>query len=384
MNQNIIFIIVLIILFCMSIYGYNIQSMSQKDKKTQALKTQVLKTNSINVDVVKEDACFLYENVNRNQTIYMRLVNILNKLSHKKQIRLKDNCKETTYIAGTYDDRLKIEIRQVTEHILNRINSKTGFNFIPVYYDNITEIVDKMGNKNFVYNVYVQDPNEELTFRLFVDAVKFVDPRPKSIPPVTCAEVTTPGQDTYEIGYPKPEQFIPLPTEVISTPGWLPLSRRGVNIAYIAPIKSLYINELKIYNSNLVVHANGKCLMDQICGFYDNKLDQSLFNGPTTPFQEPACQRNKWPVLPDQPEGVKAWPCAKVSENWDQWSVFKPTCANTQTHGIQSSTVPIPVRAEYWPTHATIPRGSGPSYWLFARTRGDPAIETADFSSTTA
>lgn len=330
---------------------------------------------------IKEDPCFLFENTNRNQVVYMKLISLFEKLSCQKKMRLK-NCQKTDYIDGTMDDRLKRELDQITNVILKKVEKLSGFYFRKFYYDNVTEIVDKKGNKNFKYIVFIDDPQEWLQLRIQIDVVKFANKAPQSSA-VTCSQVTTPGQETYEIGYPKPDQLFPLPTEVITT-GLDVLGFKGVTPDQVMPIKYLYLNCIRVYNSNLVINAEGKCLDDCApCGNYGISLDHSLFNGPSTPFVEPSCVRNKWPTLPDQPKDRPyEWNCAARSNNWDEKGVFSPPeCKTKKCFGIQSSTTPMPLQPEYWPTLATIPRNSGPNYWLFDLTRGHPySGASADFS----
>lgn len=370
MNQNIsllsvIIIIILFIYFIKYENNYNIKSKSI---------------------TVKQDPCYLYENTNRTQTLYLKLINSLKKISatsdNKCNIKtLGNNCKRELYIQGTTDNRLKTELNEITKIILNKINSITGFYFKIVYFDTITVFEDCQQNKNFIYNVFIYDTNEELAIRLYINVIKYIYKCPKKNKLITCAETTTPGMK-FEIGYPKPEQLIPLPTSVITTGGGPNiLNNNGINIKEISPIKYLFVNEVKIYNTNSVINANGKCIKPSLCGtLMDTTLDSSIFNQPTTPFTEPSCVRNKWPKLYDEPENVKAWPCGTESPYWNKSGIPISSSCNTQIAGIRSSTTQFPVTPAYWPTLATLPRNSGPNYWMFNLTRGDPATDGADFT----
>lgn len=376
MNINIYLLFVILVILMIISYKENHHKIIPKYKKKQPTKLS-------NKQCINEDPCFLYENTNRTQILYLKLVTVLKKLSCNKKKTLGKNCKQNVFIQGTTSNRLKTELDEVTKIVLDKINSETGFYFRKVYFDTITVFEDCHKNKNFIYNVFINDPHEELDIRLYIDVIKYIIKCPQKPKEITCTSVTTPGMDTFEIGYPQPEQLIPLPTEVIST-GAAPdlLSTKGINIKKISPIKYLYINEAKIYNTNAVVNANGKCLMDPLCGNINNEttLSCSLFNQPTTPFQEPACVQNKWPRLKNEPRNLVAWPAATESPYWDTKGIPSPPTCNTQICGTRSSTTQYPLVPSYWPTLATIPRNSGPNEWMFSLVRGDTAIDGASYS----
>ena len=376
MNQNVILFLVILGIFILISTNENKKLLILK-KFNKNIYPKFNKKSCIN-----EDPCFLYENTNRSQVLYHKLITALKKLSHSKKKTLGCNCKENVYIQGTTGNRLKTEVTQVTKIILNKINSITGFYFKQVYLDTITVFEDNKGNKNFKYNVFVYDTNEELDIRLYIDVIKYIIQCPKKAKAITCTSVTTPGMDTFEIGYPQPEQLLPLPTEIISTgAGGELLSPKGINIKRIEPIKYLHINEVKIYNTNAVINANGKCLMDPVCGnIKDTTLSSSSFNQPTTPFTEPACVRNKWPRLNDEPRGVTAWPTATESPYWNIFGIPSPPTCNTQNCGTRSSTTQFPIQASFWRNNYVLPRHSSIYRQLFSLTRGDVATEGADFT----
>lgn len=332
-------------------------------------------------EIIKEDPCFLYENTNRTQTLYLKLVNSLDKLSSGKKLSLGKNCKENIFIQGTTDNRLKTELDEITKIILCKINNMTGFFFKKIYYDTITQFEDCYGNKNFIYNVFIYDTNEELNIRLYIDVIKYIYKLPSKKKKITCTQATLPGMK-FEIGYPQPEQLIPLPTSVIVN-GWDVLNNDGINIKEIPPIRYLYINKVQVFNTNAVINVgDGKCVKPPVCGdLMDTTLDSSEFNQPTTPFVEPSCVRNKWPQLYNEPKDVKAWPCGYPSPYWDSKGIPYPSACNSQITGIRSSTTQFPVTPTFWPTLPTIPRNSGPNYWLFNLTRGDPATEGAAYTN---
>ncbi len=333
---------------------------------------------------IKQDPCYLYDNINRNQLVYKKLMDAMRFLSKKRPIELKSDCKKNVYIQGTFTDVLRQEVDEITDLILNKLNYRTGFFFKKIDYDNITEIVDSFGNKNFDYHVFVQDPQETIVVRLHINVIKYIFQPFEHKKYLTCAQATTPEFPTYEIGYPRPDQFLPLPTEVITTAN-IVLSDKGINVPSVSPIKYLFINLIEVYNNNWILQPDKKCKpINAVSGFYNVPFDHSPYNGPSTPFQEPNCVANKWITPPDKPANAKIWNCAFQPFEWDDKGILTTACKNRPTcEGYQTSTEQMPAQPEYWPTNSTIPRISGPYAWMFDLVRGDPAIDTADFSDYT-
>lgn len=353
-----------------------------ENRKNEQLKREKERKKDI---LIKEDPCFLYENINRTQLVYLKLINVLKELSHDKDKRtsLEGELKNEVFVRGIMAHYIRSELNQLTNLILSQVNSITGFAFVIVDYDFVKSYTDKDGNIRYIYDVFVQDTHEALTVRLFIDVIKYINPpHKKTKKPVTCAAATTPGMNTYEAGYPQPEQLIPLPTQIVYS-GYDVIGHRGVNVKEPAKIAGMFINEVRIYNSSEVLNANGECLANPTCGNLEGEttLDSSAFNGPTTPFAEGNCQRNKWIDPLDKPKNVKEWPCSNYPFVWDTKGVpFYKNC-NSEKGGVNSAYEERPVVPEYNPTIMTVPRNSGPNYWLFNLTRGDPATEGADYTN---
>jgi len=389
MNQNFILLIILFVLFAITFTNENfIKNKNIVNNSEKKFKQNIKQKNQH----IYKDACVLYENTNRTQVIYLKLISALKNLSNQDKIKLGPRCKEEVFIQGTSSNRLKEEVNQVTKIILDRLNENTGYNFKSIYLDTITVFEDKSGNKNFIYNVFVNDSNEEMDIRLYIDVIKYIVKCPEKSEPITCTSVTTPGmsasgvENTFEIGYPQPEQLIPLPSEVITTGGGPDLlSVKGINIHKIPPIKSIHINTVKIYNTNAVINSNNQCITqngEPTCGnIKGTSLSSSSFNQPTTPFVEPSCVRNKWPVISPIQTDMKAFPAGQASEYWNEKGVPMSTTCNTQETGINGSTTDYPITAQYWANNFVVPKWSGPNNWLFSLTRGDVATEGADFTN---
>lgn len=385
MKQNFILLLISMVLFVFVL-------VNEKFIKKDIYDNDIKNDNKEKFNFTNENNnCSLFVNTNRTQDIYLKLLTALKNLSNDNKIKLDSNCKEEIYIQGTSPNLLKREVNEITQKIINKLNNILKSNFRIIQLDTINVFEDKDENKNFIYNVFINDPNEELDIRLFIDVIKYVNKTPKKTNPITCAAVTTPGmtasgvENTFEIGYPQPEQLIPLPTEVITTSGGPDvLSAKGINIHTIPEIKSLYINTIKIYNTNAVINANNQCITqygEPTCGNINGtSLSSSSFNQITSPFIEPAHIRNPWPIISSAQTDMKAWPYGKKSEYWNKKGVPISTTCNTQETGISSSTTEYPVEPSFWRSNYVLPKWSGPNNWLFSLTRGDVATEGADFT----
>lgn len=377
------YIIIFIILFISVIFSC-ITYYYTKEKKNTLIELKKEKN-------VKVDSCFLYENIDRSQLIYLKLRDVLHNISSKKEITLGDNCKQKVYIQGTYDNRLNTEINEINDIILKKIRILTGFFFKKVRNGTITIFEDEWGNKNFIYDSFIYEYNEQTQIRLFVNVIKIPRKDPENKILKTCTEITNPGM-TFEAGIPQPEQLIELPTQTVNTgPGDL-LSNKGINIKKIDPIKYLWINKVMIFNTDADINIiDGKCVTPEVCGDLKGSttLESSEFNGPTTPWFEPSCIYNKWPILKDNPNNnecgkkFRAWPAGEMDYfHWNDQGIYLPKTCNSQILGLRTSTTGEPLVANYYPTLATIPRASGPNNWLFEPTRTILPTQRATFTVT--
>lgn len=378
MRIIIIFIILLICVILSSIiyYNYSVKTTQIELKKERK---------------VKVDPCFLYENIDRSQLIYLKLRDVLHKISVKNEITLGDNCKQKIYIQGTYDNRLNTEINEINDIILKKIRILTGFFFKKIKNGTITIFQDEWCNKNFIYDSFFYEYNEQLQIRLYINVIKIPRKDPENKILKTCTEITNPKMK-FEAGIPQPEQLIELPTQTINTgPGEL-LSNKGINIKKIDPIKYLWINKVMIFNTDSVINVkDGSCITPEVCGDLKGSttLESSEFNGPTTPWFEPSCIYNKWPLLKDNPNNndcgkkFREWPAGEMDYfHWNDQGIYLPKTCNSHILGLRSSTTEEPLVANYYPTLATIPRATGPYFWLFEPTRTILPTERATFTVT--
>ena len=330
-----------------------------------------------------------YVNVNDQQHIFWEIIQLFKKLTkpQSEQRTFSSDCDYELYKPETTPIEVTDELNEVTDKIMELVRENGQYAFVRnTYstYDNIGRYEDTTGNVRYDYDVFVQDPINAFQLRLKIDVIKYIDPAQKrrrdrilqENTESTCAKVTRPAFPTYPIGYPKPRQEIPLPTQVIPTGRQL-IGIKGVNIRDPLPIRSLYLNSIRIYNTNWVLGADKLCGLKEygtdLGGFSDGTLDSSkckLGTSNNGGCQEPAYLYNPWIPVP----GEEKYP--HYDKNCDIGSVFKwdkngvmPT-PNPPCAGVRDPRIQQPFTAEYNPTVATLPRWEGDNDWLFQLGRG--------------
>ena len=328
-----------------------------------------------------------FVNINTQQYIYWELVRLFEAISHSQKRRLRD-CTKEIFKPETIINPISDDLNIITDRILAEINKRGDgrYSFRRVNYanyDNIEVLTDPNGNVNYIYDVFVQDPIESFELRLKIDVIKYVDPnafkerqRIKQSAPITCAVETRPAFPTYPIGYPQPEQMQPLPSQVI-TPAKLQIGNLGINVFNPLPIKELYINIVRIFNSNLVVNADEICpeKLRNLRGYSDNTLDADECKFWDGPCQIPNKVRNKWPVIRGEVGNPHEKDCDVSDFRWGiHGEQYRPKKA---CRGMRDPTIQQPFIAEWNPTLYTLPRYSGNYAWLFQLFRGDSRQSTS-------
>jgi hypothetical protein len=351
----------------------------------------------INIDNdIISDTCGDGAFYDKSQFLYKSLHEYFNVLTKGEKRFLRGECEKNVFTRLTIDEILKIELNQITNAILEKVNQNKYFNFSLINYENVIVMKDKMKNRRYIIDFLVNDKNTHYGLRLKMDVVKFVinDNTNKTKTPlgenITCTALTTPAFKRYYVGYPALEQLIPLPTHVIPT-GNLQLSDYGKETIVPIPYQYLHMNSIIIENTNLTLDINNKCNTTcQVDGTqytslpygFETRRDDGMNKGPYVSY---FTKRNKWPKLDDEPDDDFVSPCSyrdgmcwddkgipvkKKNFNWNN----KMTLPDKDCLGKLSSTVKYPRRPNYWANNYQIPQNSGEYFWLFDRTRGASAM----------
>jgi hypothetical protein len=345
---------------------------------------------NINNDIIN-NVCSDGTYYDKSQFLYKSLHEYFNLLTKGEKRFLIGKCEKNVFTRLTIDEILKIELNQITNTVLAKINKNVFFKFSLIDYENVIIMEDKMKNRRYIIDFLVNDKKTHYGLRLKMDIVKFVindknyDKQNK-----TCATLTTPSFKRYYVGYPTLEQLIPLPTHVIPTAN-LQLSDYGKEKIVPIPHQYLHMNSIVIENTNLTLDINNKYNATCKVGGtqytslpygFETKRNDGENKGPFMPY---FTKRNKWPKLDDEPVSDYTSPCSyrdgmcwddkgvpvkKKKFNWNN----KMTLPNKDCVGKLSSTVKYPRRPNYWANNYQIPQNSGEYFWLFDRTRGDFAM----------
>ena len=314
----------------------------------------------------------LYVKDNLTKRVYNELLNTLSKYTADKQLQLTNNNFET-FTSATIPLGVKLEATMVINEILKKINSTSIFEFNLVGIENI-KIYKENKKRQYITNILISDTKNYFSLRFLLNVVihlkNNIKKRKKE-----CESTTTPGFKTFPIGIPSEDQLIPTPTDVIDTQRNL-LSDNCIYEIKSHEINYLYVNYIRILNNTNILNYYNHCAYPPIGGITDISLEfNELKNKENNPYIETAFNRNKWPVLKDEPINQGQWPCQPNPMFWNTLGVSPyPIISTKECPGERYSTEPIPLQPEYWPTLGPLPRATGSNVWLFDKTRGIPSF----------
>ena len=312
-----------------------------------------------------------FVNKDITQSLFDELRDISKKLSNCNNLTLKDKCKEYKYIPATTDEDLIMDLDNISKLITARINSETNnFRFIKTEYDNITEKKDRYGNKHYIYDMFAFDVVNFCKVRFNVDVIQYVLNKDKP----------DENNEYFKIGFPSKNQYIPLPTEVITTSLEV-LNTDGINFHRPPATKTLYINFIKIQNSTLVVNPKSDCYTLKVGGKIETSLENHSVKSDNTPFIEPSKVRNKWPTLDSQPVNQSAWATNQIPFVWNQKGVTEKLPKTTDESPGLTHALNVPgLNAQYWANNIRVPKNSGGNNWLFDLSSGITGFPTGSAS----
>jgi len=318
---------------------------------------------------------------NYTQTEFIKLQNVLDKISSESKVRIKQADEYYKLIPATTDGEMLREMDSITDPILRKINimySEPNYQskFTKTDYDHIEVYTDQRNNINIIYEVFVQEKQRfPYGIKLKIDAIKY-NSNPDSMIGNNRIVKNLRNKDkdfrlpsrslNNDISDINGESVIPPPLSALSTPHWPILDvvnwqspKRGIHK------KMIHINSIKVYNSNLIIYPD-KYAPRIDGGINDTSLEYTCYNNARNYRAEPNVIRNKWIPLADEPKCLKQWPCVPVSKCWDKLGVKHPLAKETPLcNGIRSSTTQAPLRGEFNPTIHTNPRNQGLYSWLF-------------------
>jgi hypothetical protein len=328
------------------------------------------------------DKYTLLDPYNYTQTEFIKLQNVLGKMSSQNKVALNNIKGIYEYIPATADAEVLKEIDKATDLLIDKLNKMYSeqyyaSKFVKTDYDRINVQYDKDNNLRIRYSIFIQEPQRfPYSVRLKADIIKYnLNPNNmvgnnrivKNInneqePPFRLPSYAFNNDILNTDGKPS---FVP-PLNALSTPHWPVLDTVNWNPPKnVTEFQQIHINSIQAYNSNLIIRPdiyarriNG--------GITDTSLESTCYMNARNYKAEPNVIRNKWIPLEWEPKCLKDYPCVPISNDWDALGVKRPLHPQTKLcNGLRHSTTQPPVRAEFNPTIHTNPRNSGLYSWMF-------------------
>ena len=237
---------------------------------------------------------------NSTQFDWKKLLNNLDKINNRKLIKLKGATNYQFYTQTTTRDRLRMDLDQITKQIIPILNSNS-YDFSATNYGDVYVFSDKKNNEEIKYELFLWDKKHFFEIKFLVHVIKFVDNKSVSQYGVKKSPYLFP---TYFLGWPTQNMMIPPPDQVIPSMN-AANGDNGVCPDEPQKIKFLYINQVLLYNSTLVVNVMKNLPTDimmkvgegenQMGGVNDSKLDFLRVIGDKNPIFQKSRDYNKWP-----------------------------------------------------------------------------------------
>jgi hypothetical protein len=378
MNNYLIIYIILIIICILIFIAFQYKNTKKENFKEPDVPRFVQDFENI---VYNNNPNYKYQNI--TQYNFERLFKKLEKIN-KKKINLKDKSNYNFYTQSTTDDKLRMDLDIITKYVLLVINNDKYYNFAKTNYGDVKVWVDKKGNEEITYELFLWDMKNYFEIKLLVNIIKFVEENQSEIYGIRKSPYITPF---YNIGYPFKDQIIPLPTETIIT-GHFDTGTSTIRPNEPEPIKYLYLNQITVQNSTLIVdYEKDKYPFPRLevsengfSGVTDMSLEYIKIKGDNNPYFEKGKYYNQWPTLDSEPKWVGQYPSKPPPQDWDVDGVYyygekdaKPfsdkRLCDAYEPGTRWSPDKEPLQPDFWPTLATIPRNCGENEWLFDLSR---------------
>ena len=335
-----------------------------------------LSSNNRNLDNLPLNERTVFIKENKTQATFNELLKLIEDYNSNTPYQMDVNDRKH-YDEAIIDQHLREQCQYLVNSLFAKMNAKQpNFYMFYIYPQNVVIEKGVKGEIRYIIDTLAYEKNFELALRLKISVVgleSYVDVNLNANRMVNIAELTTPEFPSYFIGYPVPtNQWIPMPSEVITT-GLDILSEKGKVYKQVERYKYLYIENVEIFNSDLVLRPELPTRnvegTDEVPPFTSSPVI-----GDHNPFIDIGKVRNRWPKLPNEPEEPKAWPCTKIPFTWDSQSVPVPyPKENKNCPGLSHADPPqFASRASYNPTITGLPINGGEYNWLFTRSRGIP------------
>ncbi len=279
--------------------------------------------NYENIDFNKEPN---YRDENITQYNFDRLFKNVQKMNLKK-INLKDKGNYNFYTQSTTDQELRMDLDIISKYVINILNEDNYYDFTKTNFGDVQIWIDKKGNEQIKYELFLWDKKNYFQIKLWVDVLKIVKGHAKKYG-INKSPYIFPD---FNIGYPFKDQLIPLPTDTIVT-GRFDTSLDSIKENIPSKIKDLYINNIEIQNSTLVVNYHkdkypfNKLTVDEngFSGITDQSLEYSVLktNAKHNPYFNKGRKYNEWITLDSELKFMPQYPNVAPPQKWDNQGIY--------------------------------------------------------------
>jgi hypothetical protein len=369
-----------------SLYNFNVNDIPNFDNDLKIQKKDEKLNEKLNLK---------YENI--SQYKFKKLYETLAKIN-KGKISLEEKSNYNFYTQSTTDDKLRMDLDNISKYVLLILNSNNDYDFAKTNYGDVEVWIDKKGNEELKYELFLWDKKNYFEVKLLVYIIKFVDNSNIDSYGLRNSPYIFPD---FNIGLPFKDQIIPLPTEVVITGNF------DTGIDTIKPnepskIKSLYLNEITVQNSTLIVdyhkdkypfntlevNEHGFSGLTDMSLEYVNIKNKSI----DSPFIENARSYNKWITMDEEPKFAGQWPSNPPPRHWnedgtyyygkhtedeitfndnDQLKYSDKRLCDVYNNGTRWSLDKEELQPTFNPTVTGLPRNCSENNWLFELAGGN-------------
>jgi hypothetical protein len=327
---------------------------------------------------------YKYQNI--TQYNFKRFFEKIKSINNEK-ITFKDKSNYNFYTQSTTDDKLRMDLDTLSKYVLLILNNDQYYDFAKTNFGDVEVWIDKDGNEEIKYELFLWDKKNYFEVKLWVYILKFIEKENMEEYGIQDTHYIFPD---FNIGLPFKDQMIPLPTDVIIT-GHFDTSLSSIKPNIPSKIKYLYLNQIEVQNSTLIVdYHKDKYPFNRLdvsddggfSGVSDMSLEYvNLKNVDSNPYIENGRAYNRWPTLDEEPKWKGQYPSKAPPKHWDVDGIYyydkkdeegmndKELC-DVYEPGTRWSKEKEPLQPYYWPTLATIPRNCGEYYSLFDLSNG--------------
>ena len=267
-----------------------------------------------------------YKLENITQYNFDRLFSKVQNINEKK-VNLKNKSNYNFYTQSTTEQELRMDLEIISKYVIMILNDDKYYDFSKTNFGDVEIWIDKDGNEQIKYELFLWDKKNYFQVKLWVNILKIVEGHVDKYG-IKNSPYIFPN---YNIGWPFKDQIIPLPTDTIPT-GHFDTSLDSIKPDIPTKIKYLYINQIEVQNSTLVVDYHkdkypfNKLTVDEngFSGITDQTLEYALLktNAQHNPYFDNGRKYNQWPTLDNELKFYPQYPNVQPPQKWDLDGVY--------------------------------------------------------------